>query len=465
MRIRRYLLLVLLTLAVVASTGDSQAEAGATGSFTAVSAGGRHTCAITSLGGVQCWGQNDSGQLGDGTTADSSLPVDVVGLTSGVAAISSGLSHTCALTMGGEAICWGDNANGQLGTGAATNAPSATPAPVCADPACATPLAGIIAIAAGSSHTCAVTNDATVTCWGANEDGQLGDGTRTASDTPVDVAGITTATAITTGESHSCALTSGGAALCWGSNGEGQIGDDRACGRRCAAPSQVAGLESGVAAISVGGLHTCALLDDGTARCWGFNFDGQSGDGTSANIRVTPVPVSGLSGILAISANGAFRGHTCAITAAGGVACWGDNANGQLGDGTTEDRAEPVAVAGLSGGILALSSGDAHVCVLGDDGRVQCWGHNGAGQLGDGTQTERHLPVDVGGTRGVAGDANCDSEVNSIDAALALQRNAGLTGALPCEENADVDGDGEVSSIDAALILQFVAGLLASLPP
>ena len=109
--------------------------------------------------------------------------------------------------------------------------------------------------------------------------------------------------------------------------------------------------------------------------------------------------------------------------------------------------------------------GDAHVCVLGDDGRVRCWGHNGAGQLGDGTQTERHLPVDVGGTRGVAGDANCDAEVNSIDAALALQRNAGLTGELPCEENADVDGDGEVSSIDAALILQFVAGLLAGLPP
>ena len=103
--------------------------------------------------------------------------------------------------------------------------------------------------------------------------------------------------------------------------------------------------------------------------------------------------------------------------------------------------------------------------VLGDDGRVRCWGHNGAGQLGDGTQTERHLPVDVGGTRGVAGDANCDAEVNSIDAALALQRNAGLTGELPCEENADVDGDGEVSSIDAALILQFVAGLLAGLPP
>ncbi len=463
MQIPRYLLFAFLALAAVAAAVP-QTEAGSTDSVTAISAGGRHTCAITSMGGVQCWGQNDSGQLGDGTTADSSVPVDAAGLASGIVAISSGSMHACALTTGGAALCWGKD-SGQLGTGAATNASSPTPAPVCADAACTTPLTAIIAIAAGGSHTCAVTSAATVKCWGDNEDGQLGDGTQAASDTPVDVVGITTATAITTGESHSCALTSAGAAVCWGSNGEGQIGDDRACGRRCIAPSQVAGLESGVTAISAGGLHTCALLDDGTVRCWGFNFEGQSGDGTSANIRVTPVPVTGLGGILAISANGSFRGHTCAITAAGGVACWGDNANGQLGDGTTEDRAEPVAVAGLSGPVVALSSGDAHVCVLGEDGRVLCWGHNGAGQLGDGTQTERHLPVVVGGPGGVAGDANCDAEVNSIDAALALQRNAGLAGSLPCEDNADVNGDGEVSSIDAALILQFVAGLLASLPP
>lgn len=464
MQIPRYLLLAFLALAAVAAAAFPQAEAGSADSVTAISAGGRHTCAITSAGGVQCWGQNDSGQLGDGTTADSSVPIDVAGLATGIVAISSGSLHTCALTTGGEALCWGQ-ANGQLGTGAATNTPSATPAPVCADAACATPLAGIVAIAASSSHTCAVTSDATVKCWGDNEDGQLGDGTQTASDTPVDVVGITTATAITTGESHSCALTSAGAAVCWGSNGEGQIGDDRACGRRCSAPSPVAGLDSGVASISAGGLHTCALLDDGTVRCWGFNFGGQSGDGTSANIRVTPVPVSGLSDILAISANGSFRGHTCAITAAGGVACWGDNANGQLGDGTTVDRAVPVAVAGLSGPVVALSSGDAHACAIVQDGRVLCWGHNGAGQLGDGTQTERHLPVAVGDPGGLAGDANCDAEVNSIDAALALQRNAGLIVSLPCEANADVNVDGEVNSIDAALILQFVAGLLASLPP
>ena len=143
----------------------------------------------------------------------------------------------------------------------------------------------------------------------------------------------------------------------------------------------------------------------------------------------------------------------------------GSNNNGQLGDGTTVNRAVPVAVAGLGGPIVALSSGDAHACAIVQDGRVLCWGHNGAGQLGDGTQTERHLPVVVGGPGGVAGDANCDAEVNSIDAALALQLNAGLTGSLPCESNADVNGDSEVSSIDAALILQFVAGLLASLPP
>ncbi len=468
MRSIRFALITIAALAICLVSYTPHAGAGSQGDGGprgdgAVSAGGRHTCVLTEAGGLRCWGANGSGQLGDGTTADRASPVDVVGLESGVVAVSSGLLHTCALMDDGAVLCWGQD-DGRLGIGAPSNAAAPTPATVCADVTCSAALTGALAVAAGGSHSCTLMAGGTVRCWGDNEDGQLGDGTRTATATPIAVVELTNAVAVAAGESHTCALTEAGAILCWGSNGEGQIGDDRACGRRCSEPSQVAGLESGVAAISAGGLHNCALMTDATVRCWGLNFDGQSGDGTSDNIRVTPVAVSGLSGVTALSSNGSFRGHTCAITAAG-VACWGDNANGQLGDGTTADRALPVDVVGLGVPVSAISSGDAHVCAIAEIAdRVLCWGHNGAGQLGDGTQVERHTPVFALGFGRLAGDANCDGAVTSVDAALALQLGAGLTPSLPCEANADVNADGAVTSIDAALILQFVAGLLPALP-
>jgi len=454
------LLLAIAAVLLLSATGQPAAAV----EVDVIAGGGKHTCILTDASGVKCWGLNTSGQLGDGTVVNRTRPVDVDGLTNRVAAISAGFDHTCAMTANGRARCWGRN-DGRLGGLAPDGMARTTPLDVCADDACVTSLSNVDALAAGGSHTCALLRDGSVKCWGNNEDGQLGNGTRTRSPTPVEVGGLADVVAVGAGTSHTCALTAAGAVVCWGSNGEGQIGDERACGMRCSAPSPVTGLDSGVAAISVAGLHACALTTGGAVRCWGFNFDGQVGTGTSGTIYTTPANVSGLdSGVAAISANGGFRGHTCALTSAGRLQCWGDNAEGQLGDGSTTDRYTPVEVPGLSD-VVRVAAGDAHTCALTGAGEMLCWGNNASGQLGDGTNTDRTSPVPVAGLAETPGDANCDGSVNSIDAALVLQFSARLLVSLACAGGADADLDGDVDAIDAALILQFTAGLLNSLPP
>ncbi|MFD2415532.1 RCC1 domain-containing protein [Amycolatopsis pigmentata] len=367
----------------VAAHGASTVSPRAVVTFTQVSAGGGHTCAVTSSGGAKCWGHNNVGQLGNGTTTDSSTPVDVSGLTSGVAAVSAGDGHTCAVTSTGGAKCWGFNGNGQLGNGTTTS--SSTPVDVSGL------TSGVAAISADFQHTCALTTSGGAKCWGANGTGQLGNGTTTSSSTPVDVVGLTSGVAaIATGANFSCAVTSSGGAKCWGFNGGGQLGNGTTTSS--STPVDVSGLSSGVAAITAGLNHTCALTTGGGAKCWGFNTSGQLGNGTTTSSS-TPVDVVGLtSGVAQISAGG---DHTCAVTTSGGAKCWGFGGNGELGNGTTSSSSTPVDVVGLTSGVAAISAGRFHTCAVTSAGGIKCWGANNFGQLGNGTTTSSSTPVDV----------------------------------------------------------------------
>ena len=304
---------------------------------TAISAGDKYTCALHS-GAAKCWGDNDIGKLGNGSTTRSLIPVDVTGLGSGVTAISAGIFwHTCAI-HNGAAKCWGRNHVGQLGDGSTDN--SNLPVQV-------TGLtSGVTAVSAGSIHTCAVHNGA-AKCWGYNFYGRLGDDSTDNSNLPVDVTGLHSGvTAISAGQFHTCALHNG-AAKCWGRNRYGELGDgtetidyddpdtpgDERVDNGRLTPGQVTGLTSGVTAISAGWSYNCAL-HNGAAKCWGFDGEGQLGDGISITGHNVPIQVSGLtSGGTAISAGWQ---HTCALHS--GVAkCWGWNAIGQLGVGELPD--------------------------------------------------------------------------------------------------------------------------------
>jgi alpha-tubulin suppressor-like RCC1 family protein len=383
---RRCFLAAAAVIVALASAGSSASGSSLGASSTAaIAAGYYHTCAILD-GAAKCWGDNVFGQLGDGTDAlERSRPVAVSGLESGVRAIATGTFHSCALAGDGAVKCWGDDEDGQLGDGTKTS--RSTPVVVSGLES------GVQAIATGDEHTCALLSSGRVECWGANFYGELGNGTRTESSTPVAVSGLSSGVqAITAGDGHTCALLSSGGVECWGGNRYGQLGDGTKTSR--STPVAVSGLASGVQAIAAGANHTCALLNEGV-ECWGENDDGELGDGTKTH-RSRPVAVSGLpAGVQAIGA-GADAFHTCALLSGGSAKCWGDNDHGQLGDGTTTNRSAPVAVSGLESGVQAIVAGDFHTCALLSAGGFKCLGRNNAGQLGNGT-FDRVLKVEVRG--------------------------------------------------------------------
>jgi alpha-tubulin suppressor-like RCC1 family protein len=351
----------------------------------AVTAGGSHACALLTDGTARCWGSNAFGELGDGqpfgTDETGVGPVRVA--LSGIAALAAGGGQTCALLADGTVSCWGNDQWGELGSGPRTLFDS-TPTPVPG-------LAGAVGIAAtgrspqdpevDDEYSCALGAGGQPFCWGADEGGELGDGGN--ADfvlSPVAVVGVTGATQLALGGQHACALLADQTATCWGS--------DLAMSEPT--PTAVAGLTS-VAALAAGALHTCALLRDGTVSCWGDNTFGQLGTGTTS---FTPTaapgtPVSGLGGVTAIAAGG---DHTCALLGDGTVRCWGLDTDGELGDGKFAESSEvPTPVVGLSGAV-AISAGVALSCALLDDTTVRCWGENESSQTGTGSPSS-DMPV------------------------------------------------------------------------
>jgi len=370
-----------------------------------VAAGNMHTCAVTPKGEAMCWGANWAGQLGDGTTEDRSRPTMVRGLNSGVTSISVGGSRGCAV-QDGSVLCWGSNPHGQLGDG--TSIDSLVPVRV-------SDLNEVALVAVGSNFSCALTSAEAVYCWGLNgfdrpgfvECCMLGDGTdQEFRATPTLVHGLTAGVvAISVADTHACALSRVGAVSCWGRNGSGQLGDGTTTPRDV--PVRIAALEEPVAGLSAAGGRTCAVTTSGKGYCWGYNNQGQLGDGSTTSSS-TPVLVSGLtSGAAAISTG---SGNACAIAnvssspgigEGGELRCWGDNRDGQFGNGTHAGSYTPVPI--NTGRLAAVSLGTYHTCAIarrhlprtpGDviSSVVQCWGKNDVGQLGDGTLADRNTP-------------------------------------------------------------------------
>lgn len=356
-------------------------------SFRQVSAGPVHTCGFTLDHQSYCWGNNSSGQLGDGTETTRLTPVRVIGGLR-FRQLSAATGHTCGVTSNQRLYCWGSNDFGQLGDG--TTARSLKPVGV----------AGGLRfrqVSAGQFHSCGVTSNYRAYCWGRNDFGPLGDGTVAQRLRPVAVAGRLRFRQVTAGPRHTCGVTLANRAYCWGRNLEGELGDGtRAFDRRT--PVRVAG-GLRFRDVSAGqSSYTCGVTSDYQAYCWGSNIEGQLGDGTWSIDRLTPVLVVGGLRFRQVSP-GAF--HTCGVTSDYQAYCWGNNFTGPLGDGTETNRLTSLTrvVGGLhfrqvsAGG----TGGFGHSCGVTLDYRAYCWGGNSAGELGDGTTTNRLTPVPVAG--------------------------------------------------------------------
>jgi alpha-tubulin suppressor-like RCC1 family protein/serine/threonine protein kinase len=316
--------------------------------------------------------------------APASATAGAISFPSERATVAAGGRHSCALDANGSAVCWGANDQGQLGD--ATHDDHTGPAVVAGD-------LTFSQLSAGSSHTCAVTRDGDVYCWGNNERGQLGDATTLERDTPVRVGGGGPFKTVRAGFSHSCALSRGGEISCWGSNAYGQLGTG--VGLTSPRPGEVAG-GLRFATLAVGWNHTCAITMAGDLYCWGSNSAGQIGDGTRDDRRV-PTRVATTTRFVSIAAG---NQHTCAVSASGDLYCWGRNNYGQLATGPG-DRAQPTRV-DADGEFATVTAGAVHSCARTAAGQVFCWGRNTFGQLGDGTTIDRPAPVRVAGLPSVA---------------------------------------------------------------
>ena len=390
-----------------------------------VAAGISHTCAIAIDGRVYCWGDGGAGQLGDGVLGSHFAPAMVIN-TGGalyangktIVGLAANAANTCALVSDGRVYCWGGNSYGQLGDGTTINR-SAPTAVVDSGNMLYAGGKAVVSLAVGQHHTCALVSDGRVYCWGRNDHGQLGDNTTIDHVAPaavVDAGGVLygggkTVLSLVAGYEHTCALVSDGAVYCWGRNNYGQLGDNTTTDRLI--PTTVVDANNVLYAggqtvvdLATSYYHTCAIASDGRAYCWGFNWDGQLGDGTSWTNSLVPVAVVDANGVLVgknivkLTTGGA---HTCALADDGRAYCWGLDNYGQLGDGISGgNRLAPVAVDDTSGvlygggkTIISLTIGEDHTCAVSSDHRSYCWGYNGDEQLGSSVTAVNPIPIAV----------------------------------------------------------------------
>jgi alpha-tubulin suppressor-like RCC1 family protein/uncharacterized protein YjdB len=363
--------------------------------FETVSAGRTHSCALTSGGTAYCWGADDFGQSGRPGLIGGSLafpsrifypkPIRAAdGFT--FVGITTGGFHSCGLTATGAAYCWGFNGYGSLGSGNFED--SWRPVQVVGVPS-------FVQIDAGTHHTCGLVTGGDAYCWGSNRSGQLGSSSSSFSANPQPVAGGIAFASISAGGAHSCALTTDGTAYCWGDNASGQLGVG-SIGSTSASPLPVSGGLT-FASIAAGEAHTCGMTRDGSLYCWGWNFYNQLGSGTQTTPSAVPVRAASDLHFLGIGAGSA---HSCAIDASGIAWCWGDNLGGQLGIGSSGSDlfATPQRVVG-SLAFQKLSVGRSHTCAQTVEGAWYCWGDNESGVLGSGSTSNSGTPLKVLGQR------------------------------------------------------------------
>ena len=343
---------VLTTLLAALAFGRPVAAAGVGNSpVVDLSAGDNHTCAVSESGLVRCWGDNSFGQLGNPDYDATNRPVDVpMPGDARIVQVAAGAFHTCALSNDARVFCWGENSWGSLGLGYFGN--QISPQLVTLAPTTATP----VRITAGGFTTCVAMSNGTAQCWGRNQYGEVGDGTRAVRNVPTAVTGVADAVDIDAGVNHTCIVRVTGRMQCWGRNIDGRAGD-------MTYPN--------VALLSAGGAHTCVRTTVGGLHCWGANTFGQ----------LTPNNIDAGVAHVATGAN-----HTCAATEAGTVVCWGASAAGQLGD-----TVDPVP----GDNIVDVTAGANHTCVLTNRGAVLCWGDSTFGQAGDHSLTTSAAPVEL----------------------------------------------------------------------
>lgn len=373
----------LAVFAAVASTllgvGLATPASAATG-WTTVSAGENHTCGIRG-GRIYCWGDNQFGQLGDGTETDRDQPTPINSGATNWVAVSAGKNHTCALRIG-RISCWGDNAAGQVGDGTSgAGDEQHSPKQI---------LSGATdwkSVSAGGAHTCAV-RVSRVACWGDNLNGQLGDGTTDPHPTSRFIlSGATDWTGVSAGNAYTCALRAGRIA-CWGFNGTGQLGDGSTSQRLT--PRLVSTTATDWKSVSAAVTHTCAVRI-GRIACWGFNFFGQLGRGT-ADAEAHKTPGFILSGATDWTTVSTGNDHTCGRRAAGIIACWGFNGSGRLGVGDDDDRHAPTKINSGATDWTTVNAGGLHSCGIRAT-RIACWGENSDGQIGNNSNADPFSPV------------------------------------------------------------------------
>lgn len=361
--------------------------------YTKVSAGDNGTCAITTSGILKCWGCNSYGEVGNGSNLTQTTPVTINSGTN-YSVVAVGVYHTCAITSAGALQCWGNNASGELGD---SRNEGSSPLPITV-----TSGTNYLTVAAGGGFTCAITSANLMKCWGAADNGEVGNGTTAAVYYPGSVDPSVTYSSVFAATNHACAITTAGLMKCWGQNNYGEIADGTNVTRLTPTAIDTGTVYSTAA---VGLVNTCGITSSNALKCSGSNSDTQAPDG-SAPVTKALTQVLSLSSYKAISTG---YSHTCAINLKGYLECWGLNSDGQLGDTTLVNHLVPYKI-DIPNTYSSIAAGAYHTCAINASQKIECWGDNSDLAVGNGSTSDQTAPVTIDSTNSYSMVATGDAQ-------------------------------------------------------